>query len=160
MDHPTLGLITMCCAYEKISRICLFCGKLGRQMSRCKDHARLALLVKKPGQEDRFKDLSILEPKKGAWLVNSALAPGMAVKRNSTRHKSVNEEPASRTGFKRTFEKSVHEEENFNYSLELGLAGEQNMFGDVSFSIGKGEGGLSLNKRPESAGHNAPTLHP
>jgi hypothetical protein len=126
----------------------------------CKDHARLALLVKKPGQEDRFKDERILAPKKGAWLVNSALAPVMVAKRNSASHKSVNEETTSRTGFKRNFEKSGHEEENSNYSLELGLAGEQNMFREGSFFISKGDGGLSLNKRAKSAGHNVPAPNP
>lgn len=160
VDHPTLGQVTVKCAYEKLSRICLFCGNLGHEMEGCHDHARLALLVKKPGQEDRFKDTNILEPKKGKWLVNPALALGMSVKKASANHKAVNAKPASKTGFKRTFEKSAHAEMNFTYNLGMGVAGEQNLLEDGSFSIGKTDEGLSLNKRAKSTGHNASAPHP
>ncbi|KAF3334051.1 Zinc knuckle [Carex littledalei] len=43
VDHPTQGEIEVFLVYEKIGRICLFCGSMGHEISSCTDRAIQAI---------------------------------------------------------------------------------------------------------------------
>lgn len=164
VNHPSLGQIKVYCAYEKVSRICLFCGTLGHEMAGCQDHARLAMLTKKPGQEERFKDVDILSPRKGAWLTDPTVAPGHVVRRNATNSQSDPTQATTQTGNKRNFGSSVHEVSSNNQFLGENAMGQQ-------VEVGEGNLMVCLNlenstcsnskykaKRPRPAGPNTPAI--
>lgn len=75
MDHPFLGEVTIHCHYEKVSRICLFCGLMGHELADCSDHQRLSMLLQKPSQAGRFDVPRALSPKLGAWVSNAGCIP-------------------------------------------------------------------------------------
>lgn len=129
-------------------------------MAGCQDHARLALLMKKSSQEERFKGSDILAPKKGSWLVNPALAPGFCVKKGPSAASSVPRKGAAKTGHKRSFEKSVNDDESNFFDMEMNLDEQQGSFGEGQMIMHKEYEVVVNNKRPKSVGHNAPAPHP
>lgn len=75
MDHPFLGEVTIHCYYEKVARICLFCGLMGHELASCSDHQRLSMLLQKPSQAGRFDVPRLLSPKLGTWVSNAGCIP-------------------------------------------------------------------------------------
>lgn len=73
--HPTLGPMVVYCTYEKLARVCRFCGEIGHEMSHCRDHQRLSIIMqsKAPNQPNVAHD--ILSPKKESWINNYSLLP-------------------------------------------------------------------------------------
>lgn len=45
VTHQFLGEIKVYCVYEKVARVCLFCYRLGHDLSTCPDHSRLSILM-------------------------------------------------------------------------------------------------------------------
>lgn len=75
LTHPTLGTLNILCSYEKVSRACRFCGKLGHEIHTCPVHQRLAMLLQDPVRRAQLNVPQILAPKKGAWLTDASLIP-------------------------------------------------------------------------------------
>lgn len=75
VTHPVLGDLTMYCVFEKVSRICIFCGLLGHDLGTCADHSRLATLMQKPDQAARFPGQQLLKPTRGPWITDVTLIP-------------------------------------------------------------------------------------
>lgn len=89
VTHPVLGDLTMYCVFEKVSRICIFCGLLGHDLGTCADHSRLATLMQKPDQAARFPGQQLLKPTRGPWITDVTLIPRAqlpAFKSNLKRH--------------------------------------------------------------------------
>lgn len=72
LTHPTLGELTVCCSYEKVTRICVFCGCLGHELVTCSDHARLTEIAYDPANAGRFNSAELLKPKLGTWVTCSS----------------------------------------------------------------------------------------
>lgn len=75
VTHPVLGEITAFCVYEKVSRICNFCGFLGHELASCPNHGRLSTLMQSPAGRDRMKAHNLLSPTKGLWTTDATLIP-------------------------------------------------------------------------------------
>lgn len=61
--------------FEKVTRVCPFCGLLGHDMSSCADHARLSYLMQNPAQTAKLQAHDILSPTIGPWILNPTLIP-------------------------------------------------------------------------------------
>lgn len=139
--HQTIGDFQVHFFYERVSHICRFCGKLGHNMAMCPDHGRLMELASSPAYKDRVCRKDIMEPRKGAWMMDSSVIPKESG-------------GISNIGLKRGLEPSGQQgKHQANDILEsssstgLGLA---NSMQNRSFSP-------SL-KRPRPAGLNAPVV--
>lgn len=77
ITHPSLGELTIHCCYEKVNRICRFCGSLGHEMVSCADLMRLTMLAQSLAYAARFQNTGILKPKRGAWITDPNLLPGV-----------------------------------------------------------------------------------
>lgn len=75
VTHPFLGEVLSHCVFEKVNRICLFCGYLGHELSSCPDHIRLSTLMQNPENEARFAGHQLLSPTRGPWITNATLIP-------------------------------------------------------------------------------------
>lgn len=129
-------------------------------MAGCKDHALLALLAQKPGQEKRFKASNILSPKIGEWILNPALVPERDVARESKSSKSVPSKTAAQAGNKRSFVRSElgsSNEEDYNSGKSLNE--QQPLICVGQDTAGLVDGYSGVNKRLKSAGPNAPVPH-
>lgn len=73
ITHPALGDITMHCNYEKVSRICTFCGNMGHEFYGCQDRDSLADIVKRLENKAHFQSKDLLAPKFGAWITDPYL---------------------------------------------------------------------------------------
>lgn len=93
--HPSLGRLVVHLVYERLSRICCFCGLVGHDINTCVDRARLAKIKGKmegpagPEMED------ILKPTRGPWITNDSLVPFLADESDEATP------PESTTGLKR-----------------------------------------------------------
>lgn len=94
--HPTLGDLKVLCSYEKVNRLCRFCGQLGHEMSHCTDHLRLTVLMQDPHRSQNINSRELLAPKKGPWITNPILIP----------KEQLEEPPSPSSGHKRSFEKN------------------------------------------------------
>lgn len=61
--------------YEKVRRICCFCGSLGHEISSCPDRARLAKIKARMAGQQRPELDGILKPTRGAWIMDQTLVP-------------------------------------------------------------------------------------
>lgn len=75
ITNPILGNVEVFLVYEKIGRICCFCGAVGHEISSCQDRARLAKIKSRMGSQCRPELEGILKPTRGPWLVNNTLIP-------------------------------------------------------------------------------------
>lgn len=75
MDHPVVGRVKVHCYYEKVARICTFCGKIGHELTGCSDHARVSMLLQSPSQQGKYDAKQVLSPKFGVWMTNAGAIP-------------------------------------------------------------------------------------
>lgn len=74
LDHPFLGNLKAHCVYEKVTRICRFCGLMGHEMATCSNFIRMTMLAQ--NSQGSGRDLNyLLEPKIGVWVTNSSQVP-------------------------------------------------------------------------------------
>lgn len=73
--HHSLGELKVFCVYEKINRICSFCGALGHEFATCHDHERLTEIYHRSPDADQSFAAKLLSPKRGAWMTNASLVP-------------------------------------------------------------------------------------
>jgi L-serine deaminase len=73
--HSTLGKVTILLAYEKVTRMCLYCGVMGHEAGQCMVRARVARLKRDEQYRDRLDMQNILEVKLGAWMCNPNQVP-------------------------------------------------------------------------------------
>lgn len=75
VTHPTLGELIIFCVFEKVSRICVFCGHLGHVLGTCADHHRLSTILSSPEGVSRASGHKILDPTRGPWITNVTQIP-------------------------------------------------------------------------------------
>lgn len=75
VKHPVLGEIMVYVVYERIARVCRFCGEIGHELNGCADRQRLARLKRQLEGQDRPEMKNILNPTRGPWIVNQMLLP-------------------------------------------------------------------------------------
>lgn len=75
LEHPTLGTLKALCHYEKVSRICLFCGHLGHELWGCAKHKRVAKILQHPSNMGKYNAAEVLAPKFGKWMLDYAFIP-------------------------------------------------------------------------------------
>lgn len=73
--HPTLGETKVYTVYERIGRVCLFCGLIGHEIDSCPDRVRLARIKNTEEGRNRLDLLNILKPKFGPWLTSALKIP-------------------------------------------------------------------------------------
>ncbi|XP_078165207.1 uncharacterized protein LOC144559913 [Carex rostrata] len=73
LNHPSLGQVIVYLVYERLGRICLFCGGLGHEMTGCGERSRLVKLKKMLEKENRPEMQDILKPTRGPWITNQIL---------------------------------------------------------------------------------------
>ena len=84
VNHPTMGVFKTLIVYERVNRICLFCGNLGHENTTCADRNRMQRLkmdpryMGKPGME------KATDNKVGTWINNQNQVPIQGDKRDST----------------------------------------------------------------------------
>lgn len=142
LDHPTLGEIPIHCHYEKVSRICNFCGKLGHEFAGCIDHQRLAEALRHPSRAGKYDAEQLLKPKKGKWMTEPGQIPRVA------------------TGPKKTGQKRPPAQDPINGAQVNSSTGPTNL--SMPNDLGPSSPILSLRqgntpiKRPRPAGLNPP----
>lgn len=75
VNHPVLGDVCAYCVYEKVSRICIFCGHLGHDLASCSNYTRLSSIMQSPAGQARASGHNILTPIKGRWMTDCTLIP-------------------------------------------------------------------------------------
>ena len=101
---PNLGDIEVFLVYEKIGRICCFCGALGHEISSCPDRARLAKIRSRLTAQKRPELESILKPTRGPWIINNTLIPFPETSEGPAENQKPipNSKPTSAAGTKRS----------------------------------------------------------
>ncbi|XP_078163497.1 uncharacterized protein LOC144558529 [Carex rostrata] len=160
VPHPTFGQVKVYCSYEKVSRICFFCGKLGHEMVGCHDHARLTMLAQKPGQENRFKGVNILAPRMGEWLTDPTKVSVASLRKHHQPARNVPSEVSTRAGSKRTLENSEQGTVSSDMLLDFVQTEQQAVSGEGFNPLQREVSFLTFNKMPKSAGLNAPAPPP
>lgn len=74
-EHPTLGPLKVHYHYEKVYRICLFCGRLGHELVGCNDRKRLTEILLSPAYAGQYNMSQALAPKHGKWMLDPAFIP-------------------------------------------------------------------------------------
>lgn len=75
MTHPILGPLTAHCYFEKVTRICNFCGLLGHDLPGCNDRTRLIELLQQPCYAGQYNMKEVLTPKWGKWMTSAGCIP-------------------------------------------------------------------------------------
>lgn len=142
--HPTLGEVVAHCHYEKLSRICCFCGLIGHVMAECSEHLRLARLMLDPTIRQRPGMESILKPKKGKWIIDLSAIP--------------KPQPSSQVGpVKRSYQQLNESSpaigwEGFGPTGAMGASGSDSVGEKMEFAHS------FLSKKPKPTGQNASAM--
>lgn len=75
LRHPALGLIDVYVVYERLGRVCLFCGEIGHELTGCSDRMRLARIKRQFKDEERPEMADILKPTRMPWIIDPMLLP-------------------------------------------------------------------------------------
>lgn len=146
LTHPTLGEIAIPCVYERVARICLFCGCLGHELVTCPDYSRVSAIVHNPANAGKYNAKEILRPKWGAWVSNPSLVRKQQEKSvsssNNKRRYSQSQFMNVETGGDITPPLGREEERPLGAELDLVMMGQ-----DISDIAAK---------RLRPASHNAP----
>lgn len=162
--HPTLGKIEALCFFEKVSRLCRFCGLLGHEMVGCQDFIRLSRLRYAPEQALRVNWEALMAPKFGAWVINSSCMPagsGLHASASSAQPNFENPVPpeashASRVGIKRGLD-GLRFPTSLTAALSLGMpSSSAAQFNATDLSQVNSQPSSPTNKKPKPAGQNTP----
>lgn len=145
VTHPELGEVLMHCVYEKVMRICTFCGHLGHEISTCSDYERLTVLMQSPAAQAKAAGHSILSPTKGLWMTNATLVPKPDENRPNSGLKRQHHQNST-LGPQPTGDQFPQAQSMGNPDLELSFLEDGSDPGDLSH--------LSKPKRPRPAGPN------
>lgn len=153
VDHPFLGELTSLCVYEKVSRICRFCGKLGHELHGCPTYARVAALMQQEEYRERYDPNVVLSPKKGPWICNSSLLPRVqpAYLAQDDVGPATNKRPFNSTGLESQNQSAHGPSEGArspNVTLPISAAVGPVLVSSSSHSV----------KRPRPAGPNPPAM--
>lgn len=108
LRHPISGEITAYLVYEKIGRLCQFCGKLGHDLNSCADRTRLARIKTRPENMNREDLHNILKPSFGPWRVGPEFLPSYTNPPTANREPQPNTSPNTQpsTGLKRSLDET------------------------------------------------------
>lgn len=73
--HPILGPLNIYLVYEKLTKVCLFCAKIGHNRLDCPDKIRMESLREDPRFANSPELDNIPEIRVGAWINNQAYLP-------------------------------------------------------------------------------------
>lgn len=73
--NPLLGETEVFLVYEKVGRICTYCGEIGHDITSCAPRARLAKIRSKLAGQNRPELEGILKPTRGPWIIDQTLIP-------------------------------------------------------------------------------------
>lgn len=73
--HPLKGETTAYLVYEKLGRLCNFCGRLGHELNSCADRTKLVRIKNSMKAQERPELKGILNPIFGPWRVSAAMIP-------------------------------------------------------------------------------------
>lgn len=99
--NPTIGDSVVHVVFERIGRICCFCGIIGHQITTCADRARLAKIRTRPENANRPEMRNIMKPTRGPWITDQTLIPTSSPKpgpntQTEQQPHNQNSEPAKR----------------------------------------------------------------
>lgn len=140
LTHLTLGDVPIFCSYEKVSRICKFCGLLGHEIASCQDHIRLAAILSSPAHSARPDKSQILAQKFGSWITDPALLPKDETQYESAPSKSIH---------KRAFPIAANGTSGTERPLNLSIVAPMQVHDSPYEEI---DSPSSKNKRPKPAG--------
>lgn len=117
VDHASLGELLVYLTYERVGRICLFCGEMGHDTHSCAERARLVKVVGRMDDQNRPELQGILKPTIGQWVLDEALIPIQESQGgNSQQSRPMTPRPEGVLGLKRTFSLS---EEPLNFDRPI-----------------------------------------
>lgn len=87
LGHPILGDMVVHCVYEKLTRVCSYCARLGHEISHCEDREKVSTIAQRPENEGRFDLHSLLSPKVGSWITDAAVVPATGERRHYVAHR-------------------------------------------------------------------------
>lgn len=73
--HPLIGDFKVYLVYERLSRICMYCSKVGHDHTDCPDKLRMESLSLDPRYSNRPEMQGITEPRVGKWINDSTMLP-------------------------------------------------------------------------------------
>lgn len=141
LTHPLLGELIVLCVYERIGKVCVFCGSLGHEMVKCPDHTRVSAIVHDPANAGRYNAAEILKPKKGQWVTSLYMLPKP-------------QEGQSCQGNKRS--RGHTQTGQHELLLPHDRVGGQDTGVTLEMVMGDGSNSQSFSKRLKPAGQNAP----
>lgn len=75
VTHPTRGDIIVYLVYEKLGRLCDFCGMIGHDLNTCTERTQLVRIKNNPINQNRPDLKNILKPNFGPWRLCPELLP-------------------------------------------------------------------------------------
>lgn len=164
--HPIQGEVEAYLVYEKLGRICNFCGLLGHEMNSCADRIRpytfgpWILLWAVEANRGRPELANILNPTFGPWRTSLALIPTEPSTINSDRSNNAGNwqtGPKPYTGLKRSLTEFIHQPHLSGPTLQVPLNDPLLPQSENSFSQSDENGkNTSFNKRARSARPQSP----
>lgn len=157
MTHPVLGETLVHLVYEKLGRVCMFCGELGHDLNGCAARTRLARIKNKKEYENRSDLKDILKPTLGSWINSPVMIPDRVEGQGSRSNEE--QQPPGSTGQKRSRDDVLRIYTRKMNQNPIAPITDLSLFhgnvcetGELSFSS------LSA-KKPKPTGHNASATH-